>query len=463
MKAHHALLAVGLFSLMTAGARADVFFPTNFTLSNGLQVVVVPNAMAPVVSQMVWYKVGAADEGAGKTGLAHYLEHLMFRGTTNVPAGEFSKVIAAQGGNDNAFTSRDYTAYFEQIEASRLPMIMQMEADRMQNLRLTYETAAPELRVIIEERQQRTDNSPEGRFEEKLNAKFLPNHPYGRPVIGWRRDMEKLTLADAQKFYEKYYAPNNAIVVISGDVRVEEVMRLAAATYGRVPKREVPPRRDLPVLPAPSQSVYSMVDAGVEQPEIVWRFAAPSYVTQKDNAAYAHEVLSEVLGGGQVGMLYRDLVMDASLASAVNVSYDPDARGETTFSIDVTPRPEASPRKLGKALRFALEEIAQKGIDDALVDAAKERLKRAAIFAREGLMMPGYSFGMAMTTGHNVADVEAWPDRIDAVTAEQVNAALRQLASTPRQIMATLLPEPHVGKPVRAKTSSMRGREAGVR
>ena len=280
-------------------ARAAVFYPSNFTLSNGLQVVVVPNRLAPVVSQMVWYKVGSADEAAGKTGLAHYLEHLMFRGTENVAPGEFSKIIAGQGGQDNAFTSRDYTAYYEEVAADRLSMIMQMEADRMQNLRLTSETAEPELQVILGERQQRTGNSPDGRFVEKLQSKFMPHHPYGRPIIGWKKDVEKLSAADARKFYEAYYAPNNAIVVISGDVKVEDVMSLAAATYGRVPKRDVPARRDLGPAPLPQEQDFTFKDARVEQPEVVWRFAAPSYATQKDDAAYAYEVLAEVLDGGR--------------------------------------------------------------------------------------------------------------------------------------------------------------------
>ncbi|MDR3424525.1 MAG: pitrilysin family protein [Alphaproteobacteria bacterium] len=444
-------------------AHAAVFYPTNFTLSNGLQVVVVPNPLAPVVSQMVWYKVGAADEVKGKNGLAHYLEHLMFRGTANIPAGEFSKMIAGQGGQDNAFTSYDYTAYYETVEASRLPMIMQMEADRMQNLRITEETAGPELHVVLDERQQRTDNSPEGRFYEKFDHKFMPHYPYGRPVIGWKREIEKLTPEDAREFYETHYAPNNAVVVISGDVKVEDVMRLAAATYGRVPKREVAKRHVFGPAPKPKTHEFTSMDVGVEQPEVVWRFAVPSYATQKNGEAYAYEVLAEALDDGEVGVLYQKLVTGQGIASAVESSYDPDARGETSFTLAASPRPGVTYKKLEKAMHKVLADSAKKGLEAQTVEDAKRRLQRSAIFAREGLMMPGYAFGMALTTGHRVADVEAWPDHINAVTVDQVNVALRDLAGTPRQLMGALLPDPHATPASREAAQPLIGHETGIR
>ena len=458
-----AFLAFWFFAALTGNVRADVFYPSSFTLANGLQVVVVPNRLAPVVSQMVWYKVGAADEVRGKNGLAHYLEHLMFRGTEDIPAGEFSKIIAGQGGQDNAFTSYDYTAYFEEVASNRLSMIMQMEADRMHNLRITPETAAPELHVVLDERQQRTDNSPEGRFIEKLDSQFMPHYAYGRPVIGWKREIEKLSVSDAQKFYEKHYAPNNAVVVISGDVKVEDVMRLAAATYGRVPKRDVPPRGNPGTAPQAKARDFTKVDAGVEQTQIVWRFVAPSYATQKNGEAYAYEVLAAALDDGEVGALYKKLVTELGVASGVEASYDPDARGETSFSIEGSPRPGQSYIRLEQALRNFVRDEAQAGLDPATVEKAKQRLQRAAVFAREGLMMPGYAFGMALTTGHGVSDVEAWPDRINAVSVDQVNAALRDLAATPRQIMGALLPKSHASSGVREAAQPILSHGAGIR
>ncbi len=454
------VIALGLWAALGSGAEAAVFYPTSFKLANGLQVIVVTNRLSPVVHQMVWYKAGAVDEPAGKSGLAHYLEHLMFRGTENVPAGQFSKVIAEQGGRDNAFTSYDYTAYYEEVEASRLPLIMQMEADRMHNLRLVPATAAAELRVILDERHQRTDNSPEGLFFERLNRKLMPGYPYGKPLIGWRKDIEKLTVADARKFYEKYYAPNNAIVVITGDVKVEDVMSLAAATYGRVPMREIGPRPNPGAAPHVGERELTMADARVEHPKIIWRFVVPSYATQKEGEAYAYEVLSEILDSGEVGLLHKKLVAEKGIASLVGATYDPDARGEATFSILASPHPGKSGRLVQKALKQALRDAASKGVDAALAEKAKQRLKRAAIFAREGLAVPGHAFGMALTTGHAVADVESWPERIDAVQIDQINAALRELAASKKQVMGALLPVARASKSkvVRASDSKKEGR-----
>lgn len=427
---------------LPVAAQAEVFNPTSFTLANGLQVIVAPNHLAPVVSQMVWYKVGSSDETPGKTGLAHYLEHLMFRGTSNVAPGEFSKLIAAQGGNDNAFTSWDYTAYHETVAADRLPMIMGLEADRMRNLRITAETARPELRVVSSERQQRTDNDPHGRFHEAVRHTLLPHHPYGTPVIGWRKEIEKLSVADAEAFYRRHYAPNNAVVIISGDVEPETVMRLAASIYGPIPKAEIAERRAVPPAPMPLKDRLRRVDPGVDLAQIEIEAAVPSYATQKGREAYAYEVLAEILDSGEVGILYRHLAQDKGLASGVNVSYDPDSRGDSLFSIAASPTPGTRPKALEKALKDELARLAEQGVEPALVEAARKRLKRSAVFARDSLMAPGYVFGSALATGHSVADVEDWPARIEAVTVEDVNAALRSLQSSPRKITALLLPDP---------------------
>ncbi|MDE1901586.1 MAG: insulinase family protein [Alphaproteobacteria bacterium] len=463
-------MLAGLVLMALGGAaQAAVFYPTSFTLANGLQVVVVPDHLAPVVNQMVWYKVGAADEVPGKNGLAHYLEHLMFRGTDEIGPGEFSKIIAAQGGQDNAFTSYDYTAFYEEVAADRLPMIMQMEADRMQHLHIDAQTAVPELRVVLDERQQRTDNDPEGRFLERLDHRFMPDgYPYGRPVIGWKREIEKLTPKDAEDFYRAHYAPNNAVVVITGDVRVEDVMRLAAATYGRVPRHKVAPRHVFGPAPLPKTHRFKMVDAGVDQPEIVWRFAVPSYATQKNNEAYAYEVLAEALDDGETGVLYHRLVAQRGLASAVETAYDPDARGETSLTIAASPRPGRGSAadqtaRLARAMRESLKDIAARGLDAATVGAAKKRMERSAVFARDGLSAAGYIFGSALATGHKVADVEAWPDRIDAVTVDEVNAALRALASTPRETMGLLLPDPHASPAARDAAQPLLGQGAEIR
>jgi zinc protease len=444
-------------------ANAAVFYPTSFTLANGLQVIVVPNHLAPAVTQMVWYKVGAADEVPGKTGLAHYLEHLMFRGTANVPPGEFSKIIAQQGGDDNAFTSYDYTAFHETVAADRLPMIMQMEADRMQNLRIMPETATPELSVVLDERQQRTDNNPEGRFEEKVRRLLMPRYPYGTPVIGWKKEIEQLTAADATQFYQHHYAPNNAVVIISGDVMPEEVMRLAASIYGAVPKREVTKRHAFPPLQPPLKHRFVMTDVGVEQPQIQMEIVVPSYRTQKVHEAYAYEVLSEALDSGEIGILYRQLVREQGLASGAATNYDPDARGDAVFMIALTPHPGKKSEQLEKALHDTLQKLAQQGLDDKTVAEAKQRLMRSATFARDSLLMPGYAFGMALATGHGVTDVEEWPDRISAITTDEVNAALRDLVANPHTIVASLLPDHRASAAAREAAHPVISHDMGIR
>ncbi len=422
-------------------ARAAVFYPETFKLDNGLQIVVVPNHLAPAVTQMVWYKVGSSDEVPGKTGLAHYLEHLMFRGTAMMAPGEFSRKIAAQGGNDNAFTSYDYTAFYETVAADRLAMIMQMEADRMQNLKILPATATPELSVVLNERQQRTDNSPEGRFEEKLRHILMPDYPYGTPVIGWKPEIEKLTAVDANNFYANHYAPNNAIVVISGDVTLDQVKKLAADTYGKIPKHGVSAPKSFSAPAEPQQHRFEMTDAGVEQPQLQWDAVVPSYSTGKNREAYALEVLAEALDGGQVGPLYRDLVAGQGAASVVETGYDPDARGEAVFTVVVVPHPGKDPKSLEKSLQDELQKLAQSGLDNQIIENAKKRLMRDAIFERDSLLAPGYVFGEGLTTGHTVDDIEAWPDRIKAVTSDQVNAALRQLVASHIAITALLLPD----------------------
>jgi len=435
-------LAFAVTLFLSDTAHAAVFYPTSFTLDNGLQVVVVPNHLAPAVNQMVWYKVGSADEEAGKRGLAHYLEHLMFRGTTTMAPGEFSKTIAAQGGDDNAFTSFDYTAYHETVAADRLPMIMQMEANRMQNLQINNETAKPELSVVLSERQQRTDNSPEGRFGEKARQILLPQHPYGSPVIGWKNEIEKLQVVDAVHFYKKHYAPNNVVVIISGDVDPENVKQLATKIYGAVPRVELAPRAPVPSSPKPTIKRFEMVDAGVEQPQLELSIVVPSYTTQKSTEAYAYEVLAEALDGGEVGELYRRLVKQQGMASGVDASYDPDTRGDAVFSIGATPQPGKTPYQLEKALQATLHKLAKDGLDDKAIDRAKQRLIQLAVFARDSLMAPGYAFGMAISTGHTIDDVEAWPERIEHVRSADVNTALRALIANDRRLLASLLPDP---------------------
>lgn len=452
-------MAALLLMLLPTMVWAKVYQPTRVVLANGLEVVVVPNHRAPVVHQMLWYRVGAMDEPAGHSGIAHYLEHLMFKGTPTVPAGEFSKQIAAVGGHDNAFTGHDYTAYFATVPASFLPQLMQMEADRMRNLSLTEALAKPELDVVLAERRQRTDDNPAGRFAEKFDQAIYGSHPYGRPVIGWKAEVEQLTLSMAKDFYHAWYAPNNAVLIISGDVTAERAVALANASFGKIPKRYLPPRMATRTLYQPRSTPETLIlqDADVQQTTIQRHYVAPTYQTAKGNQAYALEVLAQILDGGSVGRLYRTLVMDKKLATETGADYNPQARGLGSFRFAFALPPNGNVGKTVAALDEMLKKLLKKGVTQAEVNLAVKQLRRAAIFTRDQLKSPGYAFGMALMSGQTVAEVENWPERISHVTVADVNAAAKALFGGKNYVTGVLVPERHnkslgTGLPQRIKT-----------
>lgn len=429
--------------LLPASAAAKVYDPVTATLSNGLQVIVVPNHRAPVVHHMLWYRVGSVDEVAGKSGLAHYLEHLMFKGTATVPPGGYSKAIAAVGGRENAFTSHDYTAYFATVPADFLPRLMELEADRMQNLVITAEQALPERDVVLAERRQRTDDDPGGRFSEKLNKAIYGAHPLGRPVIGWRDEVAALSVEDAEAFYRQWYVPNNAILIVSGDVTPEKVFQLAAATYGRLESRPLPPRPETRALYQPRQQPESLFvqDPDVQQVNIYRHYPAPSYHTATGYTPYALQVLAEILDGGSVGRLYRKLVMDKKVVTETGVDYDPLARDDGSLTIGLTLPPKANVGQAARALDALLADVVQHGVTEAEVKRAVKRLREQAIFTRDHLMTPGYAFGQHLALGLSVADVENWPENIGRVTVAEVNAAARQVFGSQDFVTGYLLPD----------------------
>ena len=436
-------LLLSLALLAAWPAQAKVYDPVAYTLPNGLQIIVVPNHRAPVVHQMLWYRVGSIDEAAGQSGLAHYLEHLMFKGTPATPAGAFSKAVAAVGGNDNAFTSYDYTGYFATIPADFLPRLMAMEADRMQNLVLTPELAKPELAVVLAERRQRTDDDPDGRFREKFNRAVYGDYPYGRPVIGWRDEVAQMTDKTATAFYRKWYAPNNAVLIVSGDVEPAQVRALAQSTFGRIAARELPARPDFTSLYKPRQQPETLFiqDADVQQVSLTRRYAAPTYLTARPGEAYALQVLEQIIDGGAVGRLYRTLVMDEKLATETGASYDPLARGIGSFTFGVTLPPQANIGKTTAALDEMIAGLAKEGVTQQEVDRAIKRLREQAIFSRDRLMSPGYAFGQYLSVGLKAEDVESWPEKIGKVTVAEVNAAARALFTSPDYVTGYLMPD----------------------
>jgi len=434
------LVTLGL-ATAPSGARAGVFNPVTFTLDNGMQVVVLPNHRAPVVLHMVWYKVGSSDEPPGKSGLAHLLEHLMFKGTTKHPNGDFSRQLAQSGGQENAFTNLDYTGYHQTIAANRLAMVMELEADRMTNLVLDPADVATERAVVLEERNQRIENNPAARLRVQANKKLYPKgHPYGRPVIGWRDELAGLTREDALAFYHANYAPNNAILVVAGDVTVEQVKRLAKTYYGVIPAHPMAQHRTLVTDAAIQGGKTVLADARVRQSEWSETVVQPSLTNGPPKRTAALEVLSEILGGGGTSRLYRTLVIKKAMAVNAGTSYDASPRGAGTFTFYASPLPGVDLEALATAVRGEARRLLDQGLEKGELSRIKARLLSGAVFARDEMKAGAWTLGETLAAGHTVADVEAWPERIAQVTAQDIHEALQAVLDEPRRMTSELLP-----------------------
>jgi zinc protease len=436
---------VALVLMLTAvgtKGEAAVFNPETFTLANGMQVVVVTNRRAPVVSHHVWYKVGSADSPVGKSGLPHFLEHLMFKGTDHLESGEFSRIVARNGGNENAFTGPDYTGYFQTIARDRLETVMRMEADRMTGLKLAPEEVLTERDVVLEERSQRVDNDPGSRLGEVVNASQFLNHPYRLPVIGWRHEMASYTREDALEFYRTWYAPNNAVLIVAGDIDAAELRPLAEKYYGVIPARPLPERQRLQEPPQEAPREVDLADPRVQQPSLIRSYLAPSFNAGASEHAYALEVLAEIFGGTSTSRLYRALVIDQKLATSAGAYYRGTALDLTTFRVYASPRPGVSLADLEAALDAQLALLESEPITEAEVARATSRMIAEAVYARDSLSTAVRSFGAALATGGTVEDVEAWPERIGAVTATQVDAAADHVLEIGRSVTGRLKPAP---------------------
>ncbi len=437
------LIALAFAALQFAPpAAARVFDPESFTLDNGMQVVVITNRRAPIVTHMVWYKVGAADESPGESGNAHFLEHLLFKGTKTHGPGEFSKIVARNGGQENAFTSQDYTAYFQTVARDRLEIVMRHEADRMVNLVLTDEIVLPERDVILEERRSRVDNSPGAQLGETMSAASYLNHPYRLPVIGWEHEIASLNTRTALAFYRRWYAPNNAVLIVAGDVSGAEVRALAEKYYGKIAARPVPERARIEEPPQKAARRVTLKSLQVRQPSLTIRYLAPSMSSAPHAQTYPLQVLDEILGGGATSRLYRALVVEQGLATSAGAGYSSGGLDSGSFSFYASPRPGIEIGKVEAALRAEIARLLKDGVSGEEVATARKRLRAGAIYARDSLSTAPNIFGRALTTGQSVADVEAWPERIEAVTAEQVNAAARATLRDVQSVTGLLLPEP---------------------
>jgi len=402
---------------------------TNFTLDNGLEVVVIEDHRAPVVTHMVWYRVGAADERPGHSGIAHFLEHLMFKGTDDVGPGEFSALVEAQGGSDNAFTSWDYTAYFQRVAADRLDLVMRLEADRMRDLNLTEDDVVTERGVILEERNQRTDNDPGALFSEQTRAAQYLNHPYGIPIIGWRHEMEKLSRQDALDVYRTFYAPNNAILVVAGDVNPDDVRRLAETYYGPLaPTPGLAPRIRPSEPPQLAERRLTYADPRVAEPYVMRTYLAPERNPGDQQKAAALTVLAELLGGsGTTSVLTRALTFDDPKATYASAYYDGTAMDSGTFGLVVAPVPGVTPDEAEAAMDAAIAKFLQDGVDPAAFERIKTQIRASQIYANDDVDGLARRYGEALAIGLTVADVQAWPDVLQAVTPEDVMASAREV------------------------------------
>jgi len=410
------------------------------TLHNGLEIVVIPDHRTPVVTHMVWYRNGSADDPVGKSGIAHFLEHLMFKGTEKHPQGEFSDVVTSLGGQENAFTSYDYTAYFQRVAREHLKTMMEFEADRMTGLVLTDDVVDPERDVVIEERRMRTDTDPSAQLGEALASTLFTHHPYGKPIIGFMHEIEGLHREDALAYYRRFYTPENAILVVAGDVTESDVVTLAEETYGKIPPRGERPQRYRPSEP-PTRAArrVTLADGKVEQPSVQLSWIVPSYRTAQPGEAEALEVHVQILSAQGTGRLHRKLVIDQKIAVAAGAWYMSTAFDQSRLSLYAIPFPGGDLDALEKATEAVIEDLITHGVGEAELKRAKTRLIADTIYAQDSQSSLARMYGSALATGSTVSDVAAWPDAIEAVTADSVRNAAKTWLDSRRAVSGHLI------------------------
>ncbi|MDP2805785.1 MAG: pitrilysin family protein [Gallionellaceae bacterium] len=434
-----------LFGLVSANAA--VF---EKTLSNGLKVIVKEDHRAPVLVQQIWYRAGSMDERTGTTGVAHVLEHMMFKGTKAVPMGEFSKRIAAAGGRENAFTSYDYTAYFQQLHKSKLPLAMQLESDRMSNLNLKAEEFGKEIKVVMEERRMRTDDEPHALMYEKLMAAAYQEHPYQHPIIGWMNDLEAMTATDAQEWYKTWYTPNNAVLVVAGDVQAKEVFKLAEKNYGKIKARPLPVRKNFTEQPQVGIKRIT-IKAPAELPHLVMSYHTPTLRdAAKDSLPYALEVLAGILDGNESARLNKALVREQQIASDIGAGYDSTARGPSMFTIEGTPSEGKTVADLEMAIRQQLMKIIQDGVSAEELQRIKAQVTANEVYKLDSVFYQAMQIGQMESIGLGHQAIPIMLKKLQEVTGQQVQDAAREIFKDENLTIATLDPQPLSGKSKKA-------------
>ena len=432
------MLASLFFSSLAMSAEVQ-----EFKLDNGLKIVVQEDHRAPVVVSQVWYRAGALDEVNGKTGVAHVLEHMMFKGTKAVPAGKFSRLIAAAGGKENAFTAQDQTTYYQQLEKSNLPLSIKLEADRMANLNLTDEEFAKEIKVVMEERRWRTEDKPQSKVNEQFNSTIYHVHPYGRPVVGWMNDLENMTAADAREWYNTWYAPNNATLVVVGDVNAQDVLKLAKQYFGPLKPHALPARKPQ-VEPEQKGERRVVVKAQAKLPYVLMGFHVPSLQdADKDVDPYALEILAGVLNGNASARLNQNLVRQSQIAIDVDAGYDMVQRGrQSIFVLDGTPSEGRSVAELEVAILNEVEKIKTGGVTEEELQRVKAQVIAADVYQRDSMFYQAMQIGNLETAGFSWRILKDYPAKLQAVTAEQVQLVAKKYFNKDNLTVATLDPQP---------------------
>jgi zinc protease len=421
-----------------------------FSLKNGLKLIVQEDHRSPVVVSQVWYRAGALDEVNGKSGVAHVLEHMMFKGTKRVPAGQFSRLVAAAGGKENAFTGQDYTCYFQQLEKSHLPLSFKLESDRMANLQITDEEFAKEIKVVMEERRWRTEDKPQSKVNEQFQSVAYHAHPYSRPVVGWMDDLEHMTAADAREWYNTWYAPNNATIVVVGDVKAQDVYKLATQYFGKLKPHTMPARKPQTEPPQIGERRL-VVKAQGKLPYLMMGFHAPTLTGLESTAKtpeqewepYALEVLGGVLSGNDSARLNQKLVRETSIAVDVGAGYDSTARGrEALFELVGTPSEGKTVAELEAALITQIELIKTAGVTQQELDRVKAAVIASDIYQRDSMFYQGMQIGQLETMGYSWKLLKEYPEKLKAVTSEQIQAVAKKYLVKDNMTVAVLDPQP---------------------
>lgn len=467
MRLRNALGLLSLFFLLLVPqvvlAASDTNNTFETTLNNGMRVVVREDHRAPTAVQMVWYRVGSIDEHDGVTGVAHVTEHMMFKGTPKVGPGEFNRRVAAVGGRDNAFTSADYTAYFQQVPAAQLKAVMVLEADRMRHLTLEPTGYSKEIQVIMEERRMRTDDQSSARVHEAMNAVAWQAHPYRRPVIGWMSDLEQMTVADVRDWYRRWYLPNNATLVVVGDVNHEQVFGWARQTYGAIPSRALPERKQYEE-PVQTGQRQLEVKAPADLPLLVMGWKAPRLNDpRKDMDPYALEMLAQILDGHDAARLPTALVREQQVAVSIDTSYDSTNRGPGMFLLQASPRPGHTVAELEQAIRGVLAEVATKGVTAQELARARSQLRASEVYKKDSVMGQAMEIGMLETLGYGWQSSSLMLEKLNQVTIDDVQRVAQSYFKDDQLTIARLVPQPLEASELAARAKRAEAVQAGGR